>query len=112
MDAVDSGKTTSILKVPISPFQFFFAVGFLVSFMFLLIQTSSFADQEKVIRATVRLKRMTACLGVLLRGDRHLWALIKEREQWIVRRLVMGIVLMLVLMFVRVPLAISFLFAD
>jgi TRAP-type C4-dicarboxylate transport system permease small subunit len=39
MDAVDSGKTTSILKVPISLFQFFFAVGFLVSFMFLLIQT-------------------------------------------------------------------------
>jgi len=39
MDAVDSGKATSILKVPISPFQFFLAIGFLVSFMFLLIQT-------------------------------------------------------------------------
>ena len=39
IDAVDSGKSTSILKVPISPFQFFLAIGFLVSFMFLLIQT-------------------------------------------------------------------------
>jgi TRAP-type transport system small permease protein len=39
IDAADSGKTTSILKVPISPFQFFLAIGFLVSFMFLLIET-------------------------------------------------------------------------
>ena len=39
IDAVDLGKATSILKVPISPFQFFLAIGFLVSFMFLLTQT-------------------------------------------------------------------------
>ncbi|MBP1696932.1 MAG: transporter small permease [Deltaproteobacteria bacterium] len=39
IDAVDSGRTTSILKVPISPFQFFLAIGFLASFMFLLVQT-------------------------------------------------------------------------
>jgi TRAP-type C4-dicarboxylate transport system permease small subunit len=37
--AVDLGKATSILKVPISPFQFFLAIGFLASFMFTLIQT-------------------------------------------------------------------------
>jgi len=39
IDAIDAGKTTSILKVPISPFQFFLAIGFLASFVFLLIQT-------------------------------------------------------------------------
>ena len=39
IDAIDARKTTSILKVPISPFQFFFAIGFLASFVFLLIQT-------------------------------------------------------------------------
>jgi len=32
-------KDNSILKVPISPFQFFLAIGFLASFMFLLVQT-------------------------------------------------------------------------
>ena len=39
IDAVDSGKATSILKVPISPFQYFLAIGFMASFLFSLIQT-------------------------------------------------------------------------
>jgi TRAP-type C4-dicarboxylate transport system permease small subunit len=39
IDAIEAGKTTSILKVPTSPFQVFFAIGFLASFVFLLIQT-------------------------------------------------------------------------
>ncbi len=47
IDAADSGKTTSILKVPISPFQFFLAIGFLVSFMLLLIQTIPLLRKKK-----------------------------------------------------------------
>jgi TRAP-type C4-dicarboxylate transport system permease small subunit len=39
IDAVDDGKATSILKVPIAPFQAFLAVGFIISFIFSLIQT-------------------------------------------------------------------------
>jgi TRAP-type C4-dicarboxylate transport system permease small subunit len=39
IDAIDAKKTTSILKVPVSPFQFFLAIGFLASFVFLIIQT-------------------------------------------------------------------------
>jgi TRAP-type C4-dicarboxylate transport system permease small subunit len=39
IDAVDSRKATSILKVPMSPFQYFLAIGFLASFIFSLIQT-------------------------------------------------------------------------
>ena len=38
-DAIDSGKATPILQVPISPFQYFLAIGFMVSFLFSLIQT-------------------------------------------------------------------------
>jgi TRAP-type C4-dicarboxylate transport system permease small subunit len=39
IDAIDSGKTTPILGAPVSPFQLFLALGFLVSLIFLFIQT-------------------------------------------------------------------------
>ena len=45
--AIDLGKETSILKLPIPPFQFFLAIGFLVSFMFLLMQTISLLSGKK-----------------------------------------------------------------
>jgi TRAP-type C4-dicarboxylate transport system permease small subunit len=46
IDAIDAGKTTSILKVPISPFQFFLAT-FLASHVPACANHSSFACQNR-----------------------------------------------------------------
>jgi TRAP-type C4-dicarboxylate transport system permease small subunit len=39
VDVFDSAKATNILKIPIYPFQFFLAVGFMASLIFSVVQT-------------------------------------------------------------------------